>query len=266
MKVFLSLVINLSIIFFLYNSGFSQDISFRTIDTAEIVVTYSLVFVQDSLDESNTRSEAMLLLIGEKHSVFMSMNSYNIVEKGNRIKHYFDNGRLIIDASESQVANFSYRIYKNYKEKKIVFTDFVPFDSFLYEEDLNTIKWVIINEKKKFLGYNIQKAVTNYGGRNWVAWFTPDIPINEGPYKFYGLPGLILEIRDSKNHFVFRFNSIKSENNPIQMAESEYIITTRKKFHEYQNDFNSNFWERMGITSENSTTQNKTRRNIFLEK
>lgn len=196
----------------------------------------------------------------------MSMNSYNKVEKGNRTKHYYENGRLIIDARESQVAHFSYRIFKHYNDKKIVFTDFVPFDFFLYEEELNNFSWEILNETRRLLGYTIQKAITNYGGRNWIVWFTPDIPISDGPYKFNGLPGLILEARDSMNHYVFRFNSIKSEKIPIQLMKNDYIITNRKAFHEYQNDFNINLMERMGVSPENPSAQKRSNRNNFLEK
>jgi len=48
-----------------------------------------------------------------------------------------------------------------------------------------------------------QKAIIDYGGRHWVAWFSPDIPIINGPYKFTGLPGLIIRIGDTKDQFSF---------------------------------------------------------------
>ncbi len=51
---------------------------------------------------------------------------------------------------------------------------------------------------KKVQNYTLQKATTGFGGRNWTAWFCKDIPFNEGPFKFRGLPGLIFEIQDDK--------------------------------------------------------------------
>lgn len=39
------------------------------------------------------------------------------------------------------------------------------------------------------------------GGRQWIAWFTSEIPLSEGPYKFGGLPGLILEVADSEGDY-----------------------------------------------------------------
>lgn len=67
----------------------------------------------------------------------------------------------------------------------------------------NIQDWKLTNEKKKVKDLNLQKATTNWGGRNWIAWFTADIPFQEGPYKFHGLPGLIVELFDDKNNYKF---------------------------------------------------------------
>ncbi|WP_435524227.1 GLPGLI family protein [Chryseobacterium indoltheticum] len=55
------------------------------------------------------------------------------------------------------------------------------------------IKWNISNEHKKIGVWAATKATTNFGGRNWTAWFSEDIPLPYGPYVFYGLPGLFLK-------------------------------------------------------------------------
>lgn len=68
--------------------------------------------------------------------------------------------------------------------------------------------WILTNEKKTINGLSIQKATTKWGGRDWIAWFTESIPFQEGPYKFRGLPGLIYEMRDSKNNFIYQFISL----------------------------------------------------------
>lgn len=70
--------------------------------------------------------------------------------------------------------------------------------------------WNLINEKKKVKNITLQKATTQWGGRNWIAWFSVDIPFQEGPYKFQGLPGLIIELEDDKHNY--RFSLVKSEN------------------------------------------------------
>lgn len=71
------------------------------------------------------------------------------------------------------------------------------------------MSWIISDETKKVQNYTLQRASTRFGGRNWTAWFCKDIPFNEGPYKFRGLPGLIFELWDSKQNFIY--NLIKSQ-------------------------------------------------------
>ena len=65
------------------------------------------------------------------------------------------------------------------------------------------------------LGYDCIMATANYHGRNWNAWFTPEVPMNTGPWKLLGLPGLILEAVDSTGQHHFTANGIQSVNMPI---------------------------------------------------
>ncbi|MCQ4034561.1 GLPGLI family protein [Kaistella montana] len=80
--------------------------------------------------------------------------------------------------------------------------------------------WKLSNENKRVKELNLQKATTTWGGRNWTAWFTMDIPFQEGPYKFHGLPGLIVEIFDDKNNYHFQL--AKSENKKA-LVENQFI-------------------------------------------
>lgn len=72
--------------------------------------------------------------------------------------------------------------------------------------------WKISNETKQVQNYTLQKATTKFGGRNWIAWFNKDIPFNEGPFKFSGLPGLVFEISDINKNFIYQL--IKSQELP----------------------------------------------------
>ncbi|WP_277115565.1 GLPGLI family protein [Chryseobacterium sp.] len=73
-------------------------------------------------------------------------------------------------------------------------------------------QWTITDSIKIADNLSLQKATTEFGGRNWIAWFTKDIPMPYGPYKFSGLPGLIMELYDTKKNYYF--NVIKSEKIP----------------------------------------------------
>ncbi|MBO6201345.1 MAG: GLPGLI family protein, partial [Chryseobacterium sp.] len=78
------------------------------------------------------------------------------------------------------------------------------------------IDWKISTETKKVQDYTLQMATAKFGGRNWIAWFNKEIPFNEGPYKFRGLPGLIFEIKDDKQEFIYSLvKSQKTEGIPV---------------------------------------------------
>lgn len=67
--------------------------------------------------------------------------------------------------------------------------------------DTSKMQWNILPEKEKVGEYMAQKATTSFGGREWTAWFSSDLPFQDGPYKFHGLPGLIVKLEDaSKTH------------------------------------------------------------------
>ena len=88
-------------------------------------------------------------------------------------------------------------------------TQYFNLDSYFKIDSKDQMEWKLSSETKKSGDYLLQKATTNFGGRNWIAWFNPSIIINEGPYKFRGLPGLIFEIEDEQ-HF-FKFSLLKSQ-------------------------------------------------------
>lgn len=97
---------------------------------------------------------------------------------------------------------FNYFITKNISEKKMYYYERIAGKQIYYLED-RPLKWEIRNTYEKQNGYSTQKAVVYFGGRTWTAWFTKDIPVNDGPYKFSGLPGLIVKLEDDKGDYKF---------------------------------------------------------------
>jgi len=80
------------------------------------------------------------------------------------------------------------------------------------EEEVVNLNWKITDSTKMISDLKVQQAETSFGGRKWIAWFTKEIPLSYGPYKFNGLPGLIIEIYDTKKDYIFKL--IKSEKIP----------------------------------------------------
>jgi len=109
--------------------------------------------------------------------------------------------------------------FKGYKQTSFLIkkNNSNEYQNYEYIGDVNFYKidekaeqnWKITDSIKIADELHFQKATTQFGGRNWVAWFSKDIPIPYGPYKFNGLPGLIVELYDTKEDYHFKV--IKSE-------------------------------------------------------
>ncbi|GAA5087358.1 hypothetical protein GCM10023210_10090 [Chryseobacterium ginsengisoli] len=82
---------------------------------------------------------------------------------------------------------------------------------YLYElsTPISKLNWQIQNDTRKIGKFSCQKATLDFCGRKWEAWFTKEIPLNEGPYIFKGLPGLILSLKDSEGDYEFIFSGIQ---------------------------------------------------------
>ena len=113
---------------------------------------------------------------------------------------------------------FSFYIYKDYRKEKMTVSDQISYHRFTYDDELKPQDWIIMEDTTTILGYSCQKAKCSYRGRDWKAWFAPDIPINEGPWKFYGLPGLIMKLEDTESHYSFEVKDLQRVNEPMYMA------------------------------------------------
>lgn len=93
---------------------------------------------------------------------------------------------------------------------------------------LPKIDWQITNELKTILDFKCVKAVGQYRGRKWTAWFSYDIPINIGPSKFHGLPGIVLELYDESKRFQFNAKKVIKTKNDF-LSEFENYIAKQKR-------------------------------------
>ena len=125
----------------------------------------------------------------------------------------------------------SARLYKNRQTGEIFIIDYlssVP-DKYRFTETIRPQEWQIVAETATILGYHCQKATATFRGRNYEAWFSPEIPVNDGPWKFFGLPGLILKVSDTEE--IFSFVCVGMENlappRDITLEQMKYINCSR---------------------------------------
>ena len=126
-------------------------------------------------------------------------------------------------------------IQKKLSSKEVIYySDEFDEHEYKYNEEPK-FTWKITKESKEILGHKVYLASTTYGGRNYIAYFTTEIPVQDGPYKFFGLPGLILEIFDEKKDHHFLAIGISKEKKisiDDRISKRKYIETSKSKFNE----------------------------------
>jgi GLPGLI family protein len=99
----------------------------------------------------------------------------------------------------------------NNETKDFFFTALHKETVYFIHDNVEKPVWTIDESNtKKILGYNCIKATGIFRGAKITAWFTKDLPYSAGPFKFYGLPGLILDVReDDKGYNIWKAEKIE---------------------------------------------------------
>jgi GLPGLI family protein len=197
-----------------------QSDKYTVLDSAKYKFSYDLTFVYDSTKINSTLKNQLVLLIGDNESKFF----VDVVPE----KHKTADGEVVSLVESRGLA--ATEIFKNFKTKKETITTNLRNQVPIYDEDIPVFNWNITNESMMILSYSCKKATTTFLGRQYEAWFTPDIPIDNGPWKLGGLPGLILKANDVQNYYIFECTGIESLKTkiPIVKYDLKYVATTRK--------------------------------------
>lgn len=141
-----------------------------------------------------------------------------------------------------------------------------------YTEPIGEIQWEIGDSTKTVLGYECSIATANYHGRHWTAWFTTEIPLQEGPWKLTGLPGLILEASESTGQHSFIATGLEASNQemypiyPYRQYEKMSRIEMLRQLRNYRDHNNSINSAELGINLGKDHIKNKEEAKIdFLE-
>lgn len=233
------------------------------LDNLNYRITYDLNF-QPSKDTVAISNEKMVLLVGDSTSLFFSRNAFvrdSIMASFKSDKADISQMMAAIQSAPKSI--FSYEIIKRQNSQKVTYQEKVFMDKLAYEEDLPAVKWNITNETATKADYPCQKATTSYGGREYEAWFTFQIPIQDGPYKFSGLPGLIVEMYDSENHYHFTLIGLeKVTSGEITVSENKLLKVSKEKFTEMKADFAENPFKMINASGGSITMKSKDGREM----
>lgn len=101
---------------------------------------------------------------------------------------------------------------------------------FRYDEKLPYMDWTLSGESKEILGYDCFEAHTEFRGRSWTVWFTPEVSVDCGLWKFNGLPGLIMQAYDAKREYVFDIVGLAESDEAIVMYPKKESKITRADY------------------------------------
>ncbi len=187
-------------------------------------------------------------------SYFLSENDIALREwlKKNKNKSYYPNALKLRGYLKDYWSEYQYsQIYVRGKElTEWAVMPLAEFVQYRYKESFPTMQWKLEDEKQTVCGYSCQKATCHWRGRDYVAWFTSAIPMKSGPWKFGGLPGLIMKIHDTKNLYTWEAVSVENGSFPIYQLEDHFFKDTdRKKVWKAQREWNVKYNELSGRTT-----------------
>jgi len=173
------------------------------LDKVNYRITYTGKAVNDTTTSPYVYTQAeMRLDIGSKVCYFYNQSNVRVREQ---VKAMIMSGGGIDMAKVQPVKCMTWQYIKNYpKVGKSYFQEIAGSTNCLCEEDVEVPEWQLIADSTAtIIGYECRLAKTDFKGRTWYAWYTDDIPMNEGPWKLCGLPGLILRAYDAQKQYIF---------------------------------------------------------------
>ena len=218
-------------------------------DTARLEGIYRLTYRPDSTAPA-TRTEAMCLRLGSRLSRFETSNALFIdstitaaMASVTLAQQRGETPNINIDNPDRSRFSSFFRgvLFKMPTAKEVVVYDRIGHTSYIYEEP-TPLTWTITPGTATVAGYVCQRATTAFGGRQWEAWFTREVPVGDGPYKFCGLPGLIVKVGDTRDHYLFELTQLRQLVPPVAIAppKAGAKLITKAEFRRGKAEFERN--------------------------
>lgn len=267
----------LTIIFLLiFSTSYSQS---DKVDSLRGNFTYLLKSKPNSLRPDYVYQELFSLQISDRRSFFISENmlKFDSVFRTEAKPYIKEGSSTVIDFRGKTLPKLSSKFIIIQTNDNVQYYSTIGMSLLSYNiAKINN--WKLMNEKKIINSLNCKKAEVSFKGRDWIAWYTTEIPFPYGPYKFSGLPGLIVKITDKKGDYDFELvksipsNAMKGKIITIdknRFQNSKWV--TKKELDEAKRNFRENIsgsMESMGVkfTPEQRENLRQKQKNIEEEK
>ncbi|HAY3555765.1 GLPGLI family protein [Elizabethkingia anophelis] len=241
---------------------------------AVIEVNYETKLIKDSLNRNNVQLMEYTLLSNENESYYFNRDA----------KQYYD---ALFGKSKPDITNMvqttmgSIPRYPRftasvYKVNNIVNAT-LPVGRYNFTFPEPELKWEILNQTKNIKNYKCQLAKTKTeNGDEFYAWFTNEIPIQDGPFRFKGLSGMVLEVYNKNKTIEIYATDIKKSteqidliiySNPISAKTKAEYLKARKAYYDDPSIYNGNIkvLDANGIDKTHKIIESLKRTNVFLD-
>ena len=167
-------------------------------ESAQYQIAYEYKYARDAKYPNAKRTATTILRVGSRYTMFtdyalLAFDSISAsIAKGK--SSATSSGPKLLGALKA--TGFKELILQNRRENN----EFVQrtaggIQRYQYNEAIPQLQWELLEGDSTIAGYPCRKARTRLFGRDYIAWYAPDVELPYGPYKFGGLPGLSSKCR-----------------------------------------------------------------------
>lgn len=236
----------------------------ETLDTAKWEIIYIHTIRDTVANKTHTFPE--MLTVGERYRWYGGYDTFRKDSMNRADSAYYAslsmNEYFALTADHKLVAE---SLIVDNQENVLTFYGYILMNNYSYQEPVPQIEWTLEDESTEIMGYECFKATAKWRGREWTAWYG-DIPASYGPWKFNGLPGVILRLEDSLNVHNFEAIETREMAYPFGYKKRTYTKTNREKYNEGLKDYKENTAQRMadaGLSTPQKGIKRKLKKTAF---
>lgn len=201
----------------------------------------------DNLDERGKRFTKQVIARARNiNYILVSNQNESYFEREDILSSEDDSPfNLMLSTTAEAFVSFHEAVYTNHEKDSIILVNHLVNQDFTVKRDFFNFNWIIKDDYKKILGFDVKKAEGSYFDpvinkeHEVEAWFIPTIPLQSGPDIFMGLPGLIAEVnlkgavvtvKKIESNFDLDIEKIDSSNAMTQREYEDLIEKLTKKF------------------------------------
>lgn len=214
----------------LANEPLPRPEGYDTVDVARLEFVYEQTEVDTVLSRSKT--VPCMLHVGERYTHYEDY-------------HHFQQDSVYQTLNWEITYGKSEEVYNMYpsdlrwdclydmRDGRYRVNDAYSFDLYTYEDSTAQFDWTLLPDTVTVCGYVCRKAEATFRGIRWTAWYAPEIPLGIGPWKFNGLPGLVLWAYDDKGTHDVKLTAVR------RSAGTRITFQTEKRFRAKRERVNS---------------------------